>query len=149
MHTLDHPLLRCVTLRPTGVPIYVQLRDQFLHAIGAGVVGLGDQMPTMREVAVALKVDLNTVRRAYDELERRGVITLQRGRGSFVAMPPKLDLAAQDHRTDDLAKRTLALAAAEGVEPEALGLRLLALASEVMSASASTSASTSSREGLS
>jgi GntR family transcriptional regulator len=138
MHTIDHPLLRHLTLRSTGVPIYVQLRDQLLHAIGAGVAGPGDQMPTMREMAVALKVDLNTVRRAYDELERRGVITLQRGRGSFVAAPPRLDLAAQDRRTDDLAKRTLALAAAEGVEAEALGLRILALASNPHSSSTST-----------
>jgi len=138
MHTISHPLLRYLTLRSTGVPIYVQLRDQLLHAIGAGLVGPGDQMPTMRELAVALKVDLNTVRRAYDELERRGVITLQRGRGSFVAAPPPLDLAAQDRRTDDLAKRTLALATAEGVEAEALGLRILALASDALSTSTST-----------
>ncbi len=142
-------MIRHLTLRSTGVPIYVQLRDQLLHAIGAGVAGPGDQMPTMRELAVALKVDLNTVRRAYDELERRGVITLQRGRGSFVARPPPLDLAAQDRRTDDLAKRTLALAAAEGVEAEALGLRILALATATLSISTSTTSSTSTREGLS
>jgi GntR family transcriptional regulator len=144
MHTIDHPLLRHLVLNATGVPIYVQLRDQVLHAIGAGVMGSGDRMPTMRELAVALKVDLNTVRRAYDELERRGVITLQRGRGSFVATPPPLDAAAQDRRTDHLAKRTLALAAAEGVEAEALALRILALASDIFSASTSTQ-----QEGLS
>ncbi len=143
MHTMDNPLLRHLTLRSNGVPIYVQLRDQLLQAIGAGVAGPGDQMPTMREVAVAVKVDLNTVRRAYDELERRGVITLQRGRGSFVAAPPSLDLADRDRRTDDLAKRTLALAAAEGVEAEALGLRLLALAAGALLTSTST------QEGLS
>jgi GntR family transcriptional regulator len=129
--------MRYLALRPTGVPIYVQLRDQLLHAIGAGAAGPGDQMPTMREVAVALKVDLNTVRRAYDELERLGVIKLQRGRGSFVAMPPPLDHAAQDHRTDDLAKRTLALATAEGVEAEALAQRILALAAKAHPASIS------------
>jgi len=127
--------MRYLALRPTGVPIYVQLRDQLLHAIGAGAAGPGDQMPTMREVAVALKVDLNTVRRAYDELERLGVIKLQRGRGSFVAMPPPLDHAAQDHRTDDLAKRTLALATAEGVEAEALAQRILVLAAKAHPAS--------------
>jgi GntR family transcriptional regulator len=143
MHTIEQSLLRHLRVRPTGVPIYVQLRDQLLHAIGAGVAGPGDQMPTMREVAVALKVDLNTVRRAYDELERRGVITLQRGRGSFVAARPPLDVGAQDRRTDDLAKRTLALAAVEGVEAEALGLRILALASDALSTSIST------QEGLS
>jgi GntR family transcriptional regulator len=135
---MDRPLFRHLALRTTGVPIYVQLRDQLLHAIGAGVLGVGDQMPTMREVAVALKVDLNTVRRAYDELERQGVITLQRGRGSFVAAPPPLDLAAQDRHTDELAKRTLALAAAEGVEARALGQRILDLAADTPSAATST-----------
>jgi GntR family transcriptional regulator len=148
MPTIDHPLLRHLALRANGVPIYVQLRDQLLHAIGAGVAGPGDQMPTMRELAVAMKVDLNTVRRAYDELERRGVITLQRGRGSFVATPPPLDLAAQDRRTDDLAKRTLALAAAEGVAAKALALRILALA-DALSTSTSTSFLTSTEAGLS
>ena len=67
----------------SGVPIYVQLREQILRSLGAGVLAGGEQMPTMREVAVALKIDLNTVRHAYDELERLGAITLIRGRGSF------------------------------------------------------------------
>jgi GntR family transcriptional regulator len=55
MHTIEHPLLYHLALRSTGVPIYVQLRDQILHAIGAGVAGPGDQMPTMRELAVAVE----------------------------------------------------------------------------------------------
>ena len=85
MHT---DLLNTLRLESSGVPIYVQLREQILRQLGAGVLAAGDQMPTMREVAVALKVDLNTVRHAYDELERIGAITLVRGRGSFVAKPP-------------------------------------------------------------
>ena len=85
MHT---DLLKHLRLDSSGVPIYVQLREQILRHLGAGVLAAGDQMPTMREVAVALKIDLNTVRHAYDELERMGAITLVRGRGSFVAKPP-------------------------------------------------------------
>src|SRR5260370_13969536 len=85
MHT---DLLTSLRLESSGVPIYVQLRDQILRQLGAGVLTAGDQMPTMREVAVALKIDLNTVRHAYDELERAGPITLVRGRGSFVPKPP-------------------------------------------------------------
>ena len=92
MHTHRQNLLDGLRLGTAGVPIYVQLRDQLLHAIGDGVLAPGDQMPTMREVAVALKVDLNTVRHAYDELERAGAIRLERGRGSFVAdAPPTVD----------------------------------------------------------
>jgi GntR family transcriptional regulator len=65
MHT---QLLKSLRLDNSGVPIYVQLREQILRSLGAGVLASGDQMPTMREVAVALKIDLNTVRHAYDEL---------------------------------------------------------------------------------
>jgi GntR family transcriptional regulator len=86
-------------------------------------------MPTMREVAVALKIDLNTVRHAYDEVERMGAITLIRGRGSFVAEPPRpLGARAQAVQVDSLAKQTLATAAASGVDPIALAERMIALA---------------------
>src|SRR4030095_6255722 len=105
MHT---DLLKALRLESSGVPIYVQLREQILRHLGAGVLAPGDQMPTMREVAVALKVDLNTVRHAYDELERLGAITLVRGRGSFVAKPPPaMGARAQQAQADSLAKQVL------------------------------------------
>ena len=62
-------------LHDNGVPVYVQIRDQMLQAIGTGVLRPGEQMPTMRQVAVALKVDLNTVRHAYSDLEQTGAVT--------------------------------------------------------------------------
>src|SRR3954454_10350407 len=112
MHT-QAQILAALRLGDTGVPIYVQLREQFLRAMGAGLMTPGDQMPTMRQVAVAMKVDLNTVRRAYDELERLGAVTLVRGRGSFVAEPPPaMEGPARETRTDNLARQTLAAAAA-------------------------------------
>ena len=115
----------------TGVPIYVQLREQFLRAIGAGLLSPGDQMPPMRQVAVALKVDLNTVRRAKDELERLGALELVRGRGSFVAQPPPAK-GGQEHERDieNLARQTLAAALAMGVDPRALANRIAALAAD-------------------
>lgn len=128
MHTHQQTVLANLRLGEGGVPIYVQLREQLLGAIGAGVLAPGDQMPTMRQVAVALKVDLNTVRHAYDELERTGAIILVRGRGSFVAEPPRpLGARAQALQVDSLAKQTLATAAATGVDPIALAERLIAL----------------------
>src|SRR5579864_4336730 len=127
MHT-DH-LLTALHLENTGVPIYVQLREQVLRALGARLLAPGDQMPTMRQVAVALKIDLNTVRHAYDDLERMGAVTLVRGRGSFVAEPPPvMDRAAHKTQTDNLARQTLAAAAAQGVDPLALAQRIAALA---------------------
>ncbi|MBR0801566.1 GntR family transcriptional regulator [Bradyrhizobium jicamae] len=123
-----HTLLKSLRLDNSGVPIYVQLREQILRTLGAGVLASGDQMPTMREVAVALKIDLNTVRHAYDELERMGAITLVRGRGSFVAQPPPpMGARAQASQIDALAKQTLATAVAAGIDPIALADRMKAL----------------------
>ena len=126
MHT--QKILDRLSLENSGVPIYVQLREQMLRALGAGALKPGEQMPTMRELAVALKIDLNTVRHAYDELERMGAITLARGRGSFVAEPPPLaDRRARAERLDNLAKQTIATAAAMGVDPSDLAHRIAAL----------------------
>jgi GntR family transcriptional regulator len=132
MHTHQQQVLDNLRLGDgAGVPIYVQLREQLLRAITEGVLTSGDQMPTMRQVAVALKVDLNTVRHAYDELERVGAIRLERGRGSFVTQNPPKDAApAAEETSQDLARRTLALAAATGVDPVALAERILALAAQ-------------------
>lgn len=128
MHT---HLLKSLRLDSSGVPIYVQLRDQILRNLGAGVLARGDQMPTMRELAVALKIDLNTVRHTYDELERMGAITLVRGRGSFVAdPPPALSARAQTAQIDSLAKQALATAAAAGIDPVALADRIRVLAKQ-------------------
>ena len=128
MHT---QLLESLRLDNSGVPIYVQLREQILRNLGAGMLDRGDQMPTMREVAVALKIDLNTVRHAYDELERLGAIKLVRGRGSFVAdPPPALGVRAQAVQIDNLAKQVLAMAAAAGIDPAALADRIKTLAKQ-------------------
>src|SRR5215471_8574181 len=128
MHT---DLLKALRLESSGVPIYVQLREQILRQLGAGLLGPGDQMPTMREVAVALKVDLNTVRHAYDELERLGAISLVRGRGSFVANPPPApDASLAALHADNLARQAIAMASAAGVDPLALADRIAALADQ-------------------
>ena len=128
MHT---DLLKVLRLESSGVPIYIQLREQILRQLGAGLLAPGEQMPTMREVAVALKVDLNTVRHAYDELERVGAITLVRGRGSFVAQPPPaLGARAQQAEADSLAKQVLATAATLGIDPVAVADRIRALAQQ-------------------
>ena len=126
-----HRLLDELRLAANGVPIYVQLRDQVLRALAAGGLAPGDQMPTMRQVAVALRIDLNTVRRAYDELERAGALTLQHGRGTFfAAAPAPHDARAESERLDCLARQTLATAAALGLDPTALLRRLTDLIDE-------------------
>lgn len=120
MHTHDN-LLSDLRVEDNGSPIYVQLRDQMLRALGRGALREGDQMPTMRQVAVTLKVDLNTVRHAYDALEQMGAIVLVRGRGSFVATPPRAPNAAERTRAvEAFAEQTVATAVARGIDPGAL-----------------------------
>jgi GntR family transcriptional regulator len=122
-------LLRQLKLERSGVPIYVQLRDQILQAIRSGVLEPGERLPTMRQVAVALKVDLNTVRHAYDELERLGVLTLERGRGSFVSevSPAESRGIALTQTAEVLAAGVLDRAREAGVAPAALAAALARL----------------------
>ena len=111
-------MLAAIRLEDNGVPRYVQIRDQMLRAIGAGRLRPGAQMPTMREVAVALRVDLNTVRHAYDELERTGAIVIVRARGTYVAEhPPPIDRTHQAERVESLAQQAIAVATAAGIDP--------------------------------
>ncbi|MGZ3531632.1 MAG: GntR family transcriptional regulator [Vulcanimicrobiaceae bacterium] len=102
----------------SGVPVYLQLRDQILHAIARGTLHRGDQFPTVREVAVALAVNPNTVNRAYAELEREGVLDTQRGRGTFVAFAPRGDLRHHRVKLLDLAERFIAQARALGFDAD-------------------------------
>jgi len=69
----------------SGVPVYRQLIDQVLGAIAAGSLVGGDQLPTVRQVAVDLAINPNTVVRAYRELEIRGTLDTQQGTGTFVS----------------------------------------------------------------
>lgn len=69
----------------SGVPVYRQLIDQVQGAIAAGMLHPGDQLPTVRLVAVELAINPNTVLRAYREMEIRGIVDTQQGTGTFIA----------------------------------------------------------------
>ncbi|MGA2130755.1 MAG: GntR family transcriptional regulator [Bryobacteraceae bacterium] len=69
----------------SGVPVYRQIIDQVMGGVAAGRLKAGDQLPTVRQVAVDLAINPNTVMRAYRELEIRGVLETQQGTGTFIA----------------------------------------------------------------
>jgi GntR family transcriptional regulator len=105
----------------SGIPVYLQLREQILHAISRGQLRPGDQLPTVREVAVDLSINPNTVNRAYAELERDGVLRSTRGLGTFIAEPtPSAGHSKRRDRLMDVAKRALAEAQAFGFTAEEL-----------------------------
>ena len=108
-------MLDGLTLQDNGIPIYVQLRDQLSALVGRGALSPGERLPTMRQVAVALRIDLNTVQRAYAELEREGILTLVRGRGTFVSQVPPATSRKADAE---------ALAAKVAAQGQALGIGL-------------------------
>jgi GntR family transcriptional regulator len=83
-----------------ATPIYAQLDRGLRAAIATGRLKVGEQLPTVRQLAVELRVNANTVARVYTELERAGVLETRRGVGSFVAATPE-----QAHPPDEYLRR--------------------------------------------
>jgi len=82
-------------------PLYEQILDQVRSSIAKGEIGLGDKMPSVRELAQELRMNPNTVMRAYQELERDGLTEKRRGQGTYVTSSPE---RVQTFRTDLAAK---------------------------------------------
>lgn len=105
----------------SALPVYAQLRDQIVQAIGRGSLRPNVQLPTVREIAVHLQVNPNTVNRAYIELEREGVLITARGRGTFVAAGTrKADPEVRRARLREVARRALNEARATGFDAREL-----------------------------
>jgi GntR family transcriptional regulator len=101
----------------SGVPLYLQLTEQIKRAIALGTLAPGEQLPTVKALALELTVNPNTVARVYRELERDGVIDTSPGRGSFVS-------AGQSGAEARRAVADVARAAFEGAVREAKSLGL-------------------------
>lgn len=69
----------------TGTPFYRQIIDQIKFGIASGNLKVGEQLPTVRSLAVDLKVNLNTVAKAYKELEIQNILETQQGTGTFIS----------------------------------------------------------------
>lgn len=97
-------------------PIYAQLDRALRAAIATGRVATGDQLPTVRQLAVELSVNANTVARVYAELERAGILETRRGVGTFVSATPAQAHPPKQHerRLRTFITRLLADASAAG-----------------------------------
>src|ERR1700684_467042 len=69
----------------SGMPVYRQLIDQVRSGIASGALAAGDQLPTVRQLAVDLAINPNTVMRAYRELELGGTLETHQGTGTFIS----------------------------------------------------------------
>ncbi len=104
----------------SGAPIYEQIVDEVRSRIHSGLLKPGDQLPTVRQLALELRVNFNTIARAYRILDESGLISTQQGRGTFILEAPgpengkRLRLATLDQLLEDSLRDALRL----GYSPE-------------------------------
>ena len=72
----------------SGLPIYIQVVEQIRRMLASGELKPGDQLPTVRQLATDLRVNFNTIARAYRLLDEAGLISTQQGRGTYIWEPP-------------------------------------------------------------
>jgi len=89
-----------------GIPIYIQLKKQIKYAIASGKLPPNSQLPTVRQLAVDLKVNVNTISRVYSELKKEGVLITKQGKGTFVSKKKEIPLFDRNNeRLDQLIDR--------------------------------------------
>lgn len=105
----------------SGVPVYRQIIDQILGGIASGRLAAGDQLPTVRQLAVDLAINPNTVIRAYRELEIRGVLETHQGTGTFIGhQKVQRDDSERQRRLNQLVGEFVARAGSAGFTLEEL-----------------------------
>lgn len=110
----------------SGVPFYRQVIDQVLLAVADGRLRPGVQLPTVRQLAVDLSVNLNTIARAYREMEIRGIVETQQGTGTFVAHRKAEKKTAERRKAlERLVDQFLTTATAQGFTHEEFAEALL------------------------
>ena len=105
-------------------PIYLQIMEQIKQRIAVGDLIEGQSIPSIRQLAVDLQVSVITVKRAYLELEREGIIVTQQGRGSQVGSNPGLGIRLQEQELDKHLDQAIRLADLLGIQPNELEERL-------------------------
>ena len=99
----------------SGVPFYRQIIDQIRFGIAAGYLKVGEQLPTVRALAVELKVNLNTVTKAYKELEIKNILETQQGTGTFIgSQKVELDPKEKKNKLKSICQEFLSIALSYG-----------------------------------
>ena len=108
------------------VPIYTQLVDRIKHLVASGALGPGDQLPTVRQMAAELRVNFNTIARAYRILDEEGVISTQQGRGTYVLepMPPEKASRLRNAALEGMTRSFLEHAHQVGFKPDEISMLL-------------------------
>ena len=115
----------------SGVPVYRQIMDQVLAALASGRLSEGDQLPTVRQLAVDLSINPNTVIRAYRELEIRGFLNTHQGTGTFISnQRVEQDDEERRRKLDSIVSDSIARAGAEGFTARQVVDRLKELLAE-------------------
>ncbi|HSF80173.1 MAG TPA: GntR family transcriptional regulator [Anaerolineales bacterium] len=104
----------------SGEPIYTQIMEQIRQLVASGELRQGDQLPTVRQLAAELRVNFNTVARAYRLLDEAGLISTQQGRGTYIWEKPSEEtiLRLRQHGLESLTRRYLAEAAHLDYSPQ-------------------------------
>ncbi|PWH19266.1 MAG: GntR family transcriptional regulator [Anaerolineae bacterium] len=104
----------------SGQPIYLQIVEQIRQKVANGELKPGDQLPTVRQLAAELRVNFNTVARAYRLLDEAGLISTQHGRGTYIWETPSPEMVRTIRRQglESLTRRYLAAAAQLGCAPQ-------------------------------
>ena len=104
--SLKKPLTLQLDFR-SGLPIYIQIMNQIENQVIGGILKPGEQLPTVRSLATELRVNFNTVARAYRMLDEARIISTQQGRGTYITEipPPEVKDKLRKEMLDALARR--------------------------------------------
>ena len=122
---ISNPASEIVLSQTDPRPMYRQIEERIKQLVAAGDWSPGHQMPSIRQLAVSLRISVITVKRAYLELEREGVIITRHGKGSVVASRPDLSSQLQLDELASQLEHACRLAAGLGLGSEALAELLL------------------------
>jgi GntR family transcriptional regulator len=106
----------------SGIPIYLQVVERIKERLASGQLKPGDQLPTVRSLASDLRVNFNTIARAYRIMDESGIISTQQGRGTYILEmpPPEVIGSMRVKALEDLTQRYIADAERLGVSPDVL-----------------------------